>query len=578
MNYQRLIEVQVVLVVLVNSLENKMDKILQKEIERILIDLGAKDLHASVTPSQYLEKGDYTTSVAMSNARELGKIPMDLAEEIKTKLLNTEKIRSQEMNFISKIEVVSPGFINFFLKPEYFSDYLTKQSKNTIFNDQKFFIEHTQPNPFKTFHIGHLMNNTIGESIVRLVKANGGEVQTATYHGDKGLHVAKAVWALQKGIDLKDAYAEGHKAFESDEKSKGEIGEINKKIYEESDIEINEIYEQGRGQSLAFFEEMYKRLDSHFDFHFFESESGEVGMELVKENTPKVFSEGEGGAIIFKGEDFEPKTHTRVFLNKDGLPTYEAKELGLAQIKKDFFDYDRSITITANEQDSFFKVVEVAIGEVFPELKGKLKHLSHGVLKLSTGKMSSRDGNIISAEDLISQVKEKALVKIKEGGVPIEEQDPLSEVISIGAIKYTILRQAIGGDIIFDFDKSISFEGDSGPYLQYATVRANSILNKADGVIKIDSSLPEGWQTTNLERMMEKFNSVVERAGFEYSPNYLTTYLTELAGEFNSFYAVNKIVDETDKTSRYKLAMTRAFSEVMTSGLYLLGIIVPSKM
>lgn len=559
-----------------------MDKILQKEIEKILIDLGAKDLNVTVTPAQYLDKGDYTTSVAMSHGRELEKSPMDLAEEIKNELLATEKIRSKEISYISKIEVVKPGFINFFLRPEYFSDSLTRENKVSIFENQKFFIEHTQPNPFKTFHIGHLMNNAIGESIARLVKANGGEVQTATYHGDKGLHVAKAVWALLRGLDLKDAYAHGHKAFLEDEKSKTEIVEINKKIYEESDIEINEIYEQGRGQSLASFEEMYKKLDSNFDFHFFESESGEVGTELVKENTPGVFSKGdpegkitsngasEGVPIVFHAEKYDKTLHTRVFLNKEGLPTYEAKELGLAQIKKDFFDYDRSITITGNEQDSFFKVVEVAIGEVFPELKGRLKHLSHGMLKLPTGKMSSREGNIISAEELINKVKKKVKEKI--------DDEEISEIIAIGAIKYSILRQAIGGDIIFDFDKSISFEGDSGPYLQYATVRANSILNKANGVLGVDNNLPEAWQTTNLERKIDKYNSVVSRAGFEYSPNYLTTYLTELASEFNSFYASNKIVDETDKTSGYKLAMTRAFSEVMTSGLYLLGIKVPNKM
>lgn len=537
-----------------------MKENLKKEIKNILNDLGVKNPKVALDYPARIEMGDFTSNVAMVYAKELGKNPLDLAEEIKSKI---------SVGGV-KVEVVKPGFINFFFPPEYFAEKLGVKFVGNIFSGQKFFIEHTQPNPFKDFHIGHLMNNTIGESVSRIVKVNGGEVQTATYHGDVGLHVAKAVWAIKNGTPLKDAYTTGHKAYEDDEKSKAEIIEINKKIYEESDSEINEIYENGRGESLSYFETIYKRLDSQFDFHFFESESGEVGAELVKENMGSVFEEGENGAVIFKGENFEPKTHTRVFLNSEELPTYEAKELGLAQIKKDFYNYDTSITVTANEQDSFFKVVEVAIGEVFPELKGKLKHLSHGLLKLSTGKMSSREGNVITAESLIDQVKERVKDRTPD--------DRIAEGIAIGAIKYSILRQAIGGDIIFDFDKSISFEGDSGPYLQYATVRANSILKKSEGVVSVSEKIPENWQTTNIERLIERFPGIVERAGSEYAPHHIVTYLIELSGEFNAFYASHKIIDETDTTSPYRLAITKAFVEVMTDGLHLLGIKVPEKM
>jgi len=607
-----------------------MEKILEKEIERILVDLGAKDLKVVVSPSAYLDKGDYSTNVAMAHSKELGKNPMDLAEEIKKELGNKDRIKSEELVHISKIEVVKPGYINFFFSPEYFAKNLiwtsdVQMRENGVFEGKKFIVEHTQPNPFKEFHIGHLMNNTIGESVARIVRKNGAEVQTATYHGDVGLHIAKAVWAIKNGVDFKDAYATGHKAYEEDEGVKKEIIEINKKIYEESDGEISKLYEEGRGKSLEFFEEMYKRLDSEFNFHFYESEAGEIGGELVRENIVTVFEEGdpvrnnESGSesvsngtknapIIFKGENFEPKTHTRVFLNSEGLPTYEAKELGLAQIKRDWFKYDTSITLTANEQDSFFKVVEVAIGEVFPELKGKLHHLSHGLLKLPTGKMSSRDGNIISAIDLINQVKEKVLEKMKDSDMArstlatknrgisdsvtlprtVLDNETVAEIVAIGAIKYTILRQAIGGDIIFDFDKSISFEGDSGPYLQYSVVRANSILKKAifqglpleskGSPWNVSVGIPEGWETTNLERLIERFGGVVEKAGREYAPHHIVTYLTDLAGAFNSFYASHKIIDEGDNTSPYRLAITKAFAETMTNGLNILGIKVPEKM
>lgn len=551
-----------------------MKELLQKEIETILKSLGVENPKVNFDIPTHTKLGDSTTNVAMAYAKELQKKPLDLALEIKEALI------TKSIDHISRIDVIAPGFINFFFDEHYFNKSVFNGfKKGNVFSGEKFFIEHTQPNPFKEFHIGHLMNNTIGESIARITKANGGEVQTATYHGDKGLHVAKAVWAMKKGTPLMQAYAEGNKALEESEEIKKEIVEINKMIYEESDSEIISIYEEGRKKSFDYFESIYNKLDSHFDYHFYESESGEVGKELVLENMAKVFEKGENGAVIFKGENFG--LHTRVFLNSEGLPTYEAKELGLAEIKNDFFDYDTSVTITANEQDAFFKVVEVAIGKVFPELDGKLKHLSHGMLKLPSGKMSSRTGDVITAESLIDQVKEKVLEKIEnredmsKGTFDIKR---MVEEVALGAIKYTILRQAIGGDIIFDIDKSISFEGDSGPYLQYATVRANSLLKKAEGIIEASTDTPEDWETTDLERYLERFGSVVERAGLEYAPHHIVTYLIELSGEFNVFYASGKIIEGGDHTAPYRLALTEAFAKVMTKGLDLLAIKVPSQM
>jgi arginyl-tRNA synthetase len=185
--------------------------------------------------------------------------------------------------------------------------------------------------------------------------------------------------------------------------------------------------------------------------------------------------------------------------------------------------------------------------------------------------MSSRTGTVITAESLLSQIKEKVKDRVDDAKI-VEE-------IAVGAVKYSILRQAVGSDIIFDFDKSISFEGDSGPYLQYSTVRARSLLVKAEGNVEVSENLPDGWQTMNLERLLERFPAIVERAGREYSPSQLVTYLTELAGEFNSFYNSGKIIDaENAAVSGYKLALTKTFADVMEKGLDLLGIKVPEKM
>jgi arginyl-tRNA synthetase len=241
--------------------------------------------------------------------------------------------------------------------------------------------------------------------------------------------------------------------------------------------------------------------------------------------------------------------------------------------------------LTGNEQDDYFKVVLKATELLKPEISGKTVHIGHGMLRFSSGKMSSRKGNVIIAEDLIDQVKDKILEKIKDRDFNEKEKDVIAEAVAIGAIRYSILRQAIGGDIIFDFDKSISFEGDSGPYLQYTAVRANSVLGKSHTSIwkkifgsNISTKLPENWQTTELERYLYRFSEVIERASKEYAPHYIVTYLTELASIFNSFYAKEKIIDKNDSASPYKIALTQATAHIIQSGLELLGIKVPDRM
>lgn len=544
-----------------------------------------------------LKNGDYSTNVAMTLSKNLGKNPVEIAKDF------AQKLDENKIPEIERIEQVG-GFINFYLSKEFFTksveeilDKGEKVGENDLYKNapasalssggrRKIIIEHTQPNPFKQFHIGHLMNNAIGESIARITKASGAEVKACSYHGDVGLHVAKAIWGKMEKPELSwgDAYAYGSQNYED---KKERIIEINKKIYEKSDIEINSLYEEGLKFSIKYFDSLYERLDSKLDDRYFESISAENGKRIVLDNIGKIFEKSDG-AIVFRGENFEPKTHTRVFINSEGLPTYEAKEIGLAELKMDaYYPYDSSITITANEQDSFFDVVEVAIDEVFPDLKGKLKHLSHGMLKLPSGKMSSRTGDVITAEALIDYLKLKAEAKIAtiDRDFSDEEKNNIAEMVAIGAIKYSILRQAIGGDIVFDFDKSISFEGDSGPYLQYTAVRAKSVLEKSKlqipnykQILNSNFQTLKEWEVTDLERHLYKFGEVVERAGKEYAPHYIVTYLTELASIFNSFYASNKIIDENNPASPYKIALTQAVAHILKSGLNLLGIKVPERM
>jgi arginyl-tRNA synthetase len=460
-------------------------------------------------------------------------------------------------------------------------------------------VEYTDPNPFKEFHIGHLMTNIIGETLACLEEAGGAPVTRACYQGDVGLHVAKAIWGAKKmlqdnpnsrkeffgnlfgfGKNPKiwgQAYAFGATKYEEDEMAKKEIISLNKVIYERTDREINKIYDIGRKVSLQEFERLYKILGTHFNKYFFESEMAGPGKALVENNISTGVFEKSDGAVIFRGEKYG--LHTRVFINGEGLPTYEAKELALAKIKFDQTGYDKSIVVTGNEINDYYKVVMKVLDLIYPELAKKVEHIGHGMLRLPSGKMSSRTGKVISGEFLLNEIKKLVLEKMKDRDFTTKEKENIAEIISIGAIKYSILKQAAGSDIIFDFDKSLSFEGDSGPYLQYSYVRAKSILQKAgkEG-IKANINLENNLGNIPLSKMLIRFPEIVERAGKEYAPHYLATYLTESAAIFSSFYAQETVVDKNDVNSPYKVALIEAFSIVMKNGLKLLGIKVPEKM
>ncbi len=546
-----------------------------------------------------LSHGDYSTNIAMVLAKQVAQNPRELAEKI------VAEIKERLPKEISKIEVAGPGFINFYLSPEFFvlqNKEILKVGKkfglNKNLKGERTIIEYTDPNPFKEFHIGHLVPNSIGESVATILEANGAKVMRACYQGDLGLHIAKNIWAILKDNSIKDfqkktlnekvnylgkMYAKGAEVYENPQgNEKKEIEELNKKIYEKSEKEINKIYEWGRKVSLEYFDSIYKVLGTKFDRLFFESETQELGRQIVEKNIGKVF-EKSNGAIIFKGENYG--LHTRVFINSEGIPTYEAKDLGLAKKKYDFYHYDKSLIVTGNEQKEYTKVMLKAMSFVFPEFAEKTKVITNGFLSLSSGKMSSRTGKVVPATSLITDTENRVIEKMTARDINEKEKKEIAQKIAVGALKYSILKQVNGKDIVFDFDKSLSFEGDSGPYLQYSYARAKSILRKAKEErvkSRFDPSQIKSqfdWASINiLEKLLYRFPEIVERAGNEYSPHYIATYLIELASSFNSFYATGKIVDKKDAESSYKVALTEAFSIVLKNGLNLLGIQAPEKM
>ncbi len=574
-----------------------MKEKIEKLIKEVLKNFEIKDFNFSVEHSDDFKNGDYSTNVAMVYVKELKISPKELAENIKIEL---EKNLPKE---IEKIEIAGPGFINFYLSREFFTGSIKEILKqkegwgrNKILTGKKVMVEYTQPNPFKPFHIGHLMSNAIGESISRIVEFSGAKIVRANYQGDVGPHVAKAIyWMLKnksatnsamaefvapskKALYIGECYVKGSDLYDTDKSIKKEIDKINQKIYDKSDQEINEIYDWGRKITLEAFEELYKILGTKFDYYFFESEMAPIGEKIVRENVGKVFEESDG-AIIFHGENYDKKLHTRVFINSQGLPTYETKEVGLTVTKfKKEPDLDISIVTTAIEQAEYMKVVQKAISIIYPELEKKMKHITHGMMRLSTGKMSSRKGNVITGESLLNDSMDIIREKVSDRELKEEEEkDAITKQVGVSALKYSILKSSIGSNIVYDFEKSISFEGDSGPYLQYTAVRAKSILNKAKNFnLKNKNEIPE--EIYDLEKMIYKFPEIVEHSYKLLEPHHITTYLTELASAFNSFYNSTQILNKDNEYISYQLNLVEAFYQTMQNGLWLLGIEIPKKM
>ena len=511
---------------------------MRERIEKAIKEALGTEVSFIVERPRALAHGDYSTNAAL-----VGKVdPHELSSKLQSLLSS---------NDVEKIEVVGK-FINFFLSRE---ELIPKEQKiPQPYAGKKIMVEYTDPNPFKEFHIGHLMSNAIGESVARLLEASGAKIIRTNYQGDVGPHVAKALWGKMQKPDASwgEAYTYGAQEYES---KKTEIDEINKKVYEKSDAQINALYDTGRKESLLRFDEIYKTLGTKFDHYFFESETAQKGLALVQKH-PEVFERSEG-ATVFHG------THTRVFITSRGLPTYEAKDLGLLQLKKETESMDESITVTANEQSDYFSVVLAAAKKV-PEIANmaeKTKHVSHGMMRIASGKMSSRTGNVVTGESLLEDLTKAARDR---------------EDVAVGAVKYTVLKSGSGKDIIFDPEQSLSLEGDSGPYLQYALVRARSLLRaaKAAGVEMGESDSPK--TASVLERVLVHYSEVVARAAKELEPHYVTTYLTELASAFNSWYAQEKVIGGPHQ--EYGIFLTTTVERTLAEGLGLLGIPTPEEM
>lgn len=531
-----------------------------------------------------LSHGDMATNVALALSKRAGKNPRELAEEL------VSEVAKNKPAFLEKIEIAGPGFINFTLSVTFLREMtgtiLSQKDtwgNQTVHAGKLFLIEYTSPNLFKPLHIGNLVGNILGESIALVTAALGASVKRLNYPSDIGLTVAKSVWGLKKTGGnpddigaLGEAYRIGNSAYEEDALAKPEIEAINRALYENSDPELASLRERGIETSRKHLAALCLKLGTQFDNEFFESQSAPLGKRIVEAHIEDGVFEKSEGAIVYKGES--EGLHTRVFLNSQSFPTYEAKEVGLFDLKSQAYpDFDTSITVTGIEQKDFFSVVFASLRKIFPErVAGKeLLHVANGFLSLTTGKMSSRKGNVITGESLIEDMRAKALEKMVGRNLPDEAS--VADAVAVAAIKFTVLRQGSGKNIVFDPEKSLSLEGDSGPYIQYTHTRALSVLEKAQAEHVTSDAHASAQAVTEVERLLYRFPEVITRAGLEYEPHYIANYLTELSAAFNSWYAKVKILDGTE-AAPYKLALTEAIAVTLKRGLWLLGITAPERM
>ena len=555
---------------------------IKDKLKEAISELYEIDVEANVTEAPKNFDADYSTNVAMQICKQAGKNPRQVAEEIVEKMADSGY----------DIEIAGPGFLNFKSSDEYFktkiADFGSKFLENISqdeYSGQTVICEFSDPNPFKVLHVGHLYTSIVGDSISRLVEFAGGKVVRANFGGDVGLHVAKTLYAVIKNGETTEnietiakCYVEGTRDYEEDEAAHAEITRLNKMIYgiaangpdfqykDAEEAKVAALYWKGREVSYDYFKAFYARIGLKFDKYYPESTVASRGLNEVKEHVGPVYEESDG-AIVYRGE--KDGLHTRVFINNNGLPTYEAKDVGLIFTKYDDFKFDKSIVITGNDIIDYMKVVLTSISKYAPELVEKTLHLTHGNVRLpGNEKMSSRKGNFLKAVDVLQAVND-ALAG---------EHGTADEKVSLGATKYAFLKYKVGGNIIFDPKESVSMIGNSGPYLQYSAVRAAKIIGNLlkDGV----SSQKESWELTDRERELIKkiiaYPNELKDTIRELSPNKLCTYLYELAQEFSRFYETTKVAGSEYEYERGQIVL--AYLKLLTHGLGLLGIEVPERM
>ena len=585
------------------------------KIRQAIEGVVGKDIDFVVEHPADESKGDWAANIALVMFQELKTIknPRELAEKIVVELKKSEVLG--EVVDLSRVEVAGPGFINFWVKESWL---LSEASKVSQLGDEYgkggwgkgkiYEVEHTSPNPNKAMHIGHLRNNVTGMALANIFEAGGIKVIRDEIDNNRGIAIAKLMWGYLK-FAKKDKKEITDMKYWNDHQDEWETPE-DKGI--RPDLFVDELYVKGsedykvseeiensikklvvdwenedkstwalwkkvldysyQGQNLTL-----ARLRNKWDKIWREHEHYKAGKAMVTAGLKKgVFKKLPDGAIITQLEKYGiPDT---VVVKKDGTSLYITQDLALTKLKKETFHANRIFWVIGPEQSLAMRQVfcvseQLGIGKV-----SEFTHIPYGYITIKgRGKMSSRTGNVVYIDQLLDLAKEEIVEKIKDRGFSKKETEVISEKLGIGSVKYSILKVGRLTDMDYDLETSISFEGDSGPYLNYVYVRVKGVMKKV-GNEKSDVVADELSETEkSVLRWIARFPEAVESAGKDLAPNLICSYLFELSQKYNSFYGKNQIADGGKFMGR-RLAINNAVGQIIKNGLKLLGIEVVEKM
>ena len=510
-----------------------------------------------------------------SLSKQEKKNPKEIAEKI------AEKIEVPEDSVFQKAKPVGP-YVNFFFDRkklvkrvlEIISEQKDKFGRGEK-KKEKVMVEHSQPNTHKAFHVGHLRNVCLGDSLVRILKFYGYPVFAANYINDTGAHVAKCLWAYlkyhknreppsERGEWLGEIYSEASRKLEEKPELKEEVDGVLQKL-ESGDPEIKKLWEKTRKWSLDEFNRIYEQLGVEFDAWFYDNELLEGSKRIVEELKKKGIADVDQGAIVAKKE--KTGLPTCIIQKSDVTTPYLTKDFELARRKFEDYGINKSIYVVAAPQKLHFQQLFKILELYGFEQARKCFHLPYELVMLKTGKMSSREGTVVLYSQLFETAKKKLLEEMdKRHGLSDEK---IAEKISTGALKYAMLNRENNKVIYFDWDEVLSFEGNSGPYLQYALVRANKILENSKEEPQFVSDSLDNIHEFELAKKLVDFPMVVEKSACEYKPHLIANYAFELTSLFSKFYEKCKVVG--DKKEKERMGLVWSFIRVTKNCLDLLG-------
>lgn len=466
--------------------------------------------------------------------------------------------------------------------------------------NKRVMVEYSQPNTHKSFHVGHLRTMFLGAAISNILEFAGYEVVRANYIGDIGLHVIKWLWNYQKYHNgeeppmedvtrwMGDLYADATRHFETDPEAEAEVRALFAR-WDQHDPDLVALWEKTRGWSLEGFNRDYASLGIRFDRIYYESEVEEPGKELVKDLIARGIAKDERpeGPVIIKLDELlglkQEKYHTFVILRSDGTSLYSTKEIPLAIKKFEEYDLDKSIYVIDVRQSlhiqQIFKTLEL-MGYPWAD---RWNHLAYEIVNMPGNvTMSSREGTVVLLEDLIKEATSRALAIVQEKNPELErkQQEVIARAVAIGAIKYSMLARENTKIVTFDWETALDFNGQAAPYIQYAHVRANSILRKAGGELPGPLTPTKPLETAEIALIdqIARFSREVQRSAADLKTLYIASYAYDLAKAFNDFYNQCPVLQAEPEVRANRLRLVAAARQAVANSLALLGITAPQAM